>query len=382
MTAGDAREGGPNIAEIPSVRGGQRAAEAVPERLWYKLLHVRLASTAMTTLLLTAALVFAASWAGSGLMTRWLRRRLILDHPVERSSHARPVPKGCGVAVTAVLLLAWLDLAVAGLAPPETLLACCLTFALAALSWLNDVSNLPASLRLAAHLLVAAVGLLALPDRGQVFQGLLPEGLDQAATVLLWTWFMNMFNFMDGIDGITAVETGAIGFGLAFVAALTGIASGGYLLLVVALAAAALGFLPWNWHPARVFLGDAGSVPLGFAAGWLLLQLASRGYWASALLLPLYYLADATVTLLLRLARGKAIWRAHKDHFYQRALAPDGDHAAVALWILAGNLGLVGAAVMAVWYPKPALALGATVAAALLAKLTLRARRPPVAAPS
>jgi len=328
----------------------------------------------MTTLLLTAVLVFAASWAASGLMTGWLRRRLILDHPVERSSHAQPVPKGCGVAVTAVLLLAWLGLAVAGLAPPETLLACCLAFALAALSWLNDVTDLPPALRLVVHLLIATVGLLTLPDRGQVFQGLLSRDLDQAATVLLWTWFLNLFNFMDGIDGITAVETGTIGMGLAVVAALTGIASG-YALLAVALAAAGLGFLPWNWHPARVFLGDAGSVPLGFAAGWLLLLLASRGFWAPALLLPLYYLADATLTLLRRLARGEAIWRAHKGHFYQRALAPDGNHAAVALSILAGNLGLVGAAVLAVWRPVPALALGAAIAAALLLKLALRGRR-------
>jgi len=331
----------------------------------------------MTTLLATAVLVFAASWAGSGLMTTWLRRRMILDHPAARSSHGAPVPKGGGVAVTAVLLLTWLGLAIADLAPPETLLVCCLAFALAALSWFNDVTDLPAAPRLAAHLLIAAVGLLALPDRGHVFQGLLPEDLDQAATVLLWAWFMNLFNFMDGIDGITAVETGAIGFGLAFVGALTGIASGGYLLLVVALAAAALGFLPWNWHPARVFLGDAGSVPLGFAAGWLLLLLAGRGYWASALLLPLYYLADATLTLLLRLARGEAVWRAHKTHFYQRALAPDGDHGTVALWILAGNLGLVAAAVMAVWHPEPALALGAAIATALLLKLALRGRRAP-----
>jgi UDP-N-acetylmuramyl pentapeptide phosphotransferase/UDP-N-acetylglucosamine-1-phosphate transferase len=121
-------------------------------------------------------------------------------------------------------------------------------------------------------------------------------------------------------------------------------------------------------------------VPLGFAAGWLLLLLASRGYWASALLLPLYYLADASLTLLRRIARGEPVWRAHKSHFYQRALAPDGDHAAVALWILAGNLCLVGAAVMAVWHPEPALALGAAITAALLLKLALRGRRAPVAA--
>jgi UDP-N-acetylmuramyl pentapeptide phosphotransferase/UDP-N-acetylglucosamine-1-phosphate transferase len=343
--------------------------------------HALPGSLEMTTLLPTAVLVLAASWAGSGLMTSWLRRRLILDHPVERSSHALPVPKGCGVAVTGVLLLAWLELAITGQVPPETMLVCGLGFALAALSWLNDVTELPAILRLAVHLLIAAVGLLALPDRGQVFQGLLPADLDEAATVLLWTWFMNLFNFMDGIDGITAVETGAIGFGLAFVAALTGIASGGYLLLVVALAAAILGFLPWNWHPARVFLGDVGSVPLGFAAGWLLLLLASRGYWASALLLPLYYLADASLTLLLRLARREAIWRPHKSHFYQRAVAPDGDHAAVALWILAGDLGLVGAAVMAIWYRETALALGVAITTALLLRLALRARRQPAAAP-
>src|SRR5260370_16646317 len=204
------------------------------------------------------------------------------------------------------------------------MLVCGLASALAALSWLNDVTPLPPALRLAVHLLIATVGLLTLPDRGQVFQGLLPADLDQAATVLVWAWLMNLFNFMGGIDGITAVETGAIGFGLAFVAALTGIASGGYLLLVVALSAAVLGFLPWNWHPARVFLGDAGSVPLGFATGWLLLLLAGRGLWASALLLPLYYLADAALTLLRRLPRREAVWRPPKGPFYQPALAPAG----------------------------------------------------------
>ena len=334
----------------------------------------------MTRLLLTTILVALASWAGTGAMTIWLRRRMILDHPVERSSHARPVPKGAGVAVTGVLLLAWLGFSVAGLAPPETPLICCLAFALTALSWFDDVTELPVALRLVTHLLIAAVGLLALPDRGRVFQGLLPVGIDEGATVLLWAWFMNLFNFMDGIDGITVVETTAIGFGLALVAALTGMGSDGYLPLGVALAAAALGFLPWNWHPARVFLGDTGSVPLGFAAGWLLLLLAGRDYWASALLLPLYYLADATLTLLMRLIRGEAVWRAHRGHFYQRALAPDGDHGAVALWILAADLGLIAAAAAAIWYPEPALATGAVLAAALLIKLAHRGRQARVAA--
>ena len=329
----------------------------------------------MTALMLLTVLVFAASWAGTGLVTRWLQRRMILDHPVERSSHDQPVPKGGGLAVVSAVLVAWLGLAAANMAPAETPLICCLGFALAALSWINDLTHIPAPLRLGFHLLIATAGLLALPDGGRIFQGLLRPDIDAVATVLLWTWFLNLFNFMDGIDGITATETASIGFGLAFVSALTGIASGGYLLLVVALAAAALAFLPTNWHRASIFLGDVGSVPLGFMTGWLLLLLAERGYWASALLLPLYYLADATLTLMAGIASGERIWRAHKRHFYQRAIRPDGNHGAVVRWILAGNLGLVGAAVLAIWEPIPALGFGGVITAALLVALDRRGRR-------
>ncbi|HUN47725.1 MAG TPA: glycosyltransferase family 4 protein [Stellaceae bacterium] len=325
-------------------------------------------------LLLLALLVFLASCAGSWVVMRWLKRRLILDHPVERSSHAEPVPKGSGIAVVTVLLAGWLWLGTTGASPPETLLICCLAFALGSLSWLNDVTHLPAALRLVVHLLIAFVGLQALPDRGQIFQGLLPVRADEIATLLLWTWFLNLFNFMDGIDGITTVETVAIGCGLAAVAVLTGVGSGGYLALVVALAAAMLGFLPWNWHPAKVFLGDVGSVPLGFVVGWLLLLLAGRGFWAPALLLPLYYLADATLTLARRLLKGERVWQAHRSHFYQRGLGRDRNHATVSILILICDLGLVGAAVLSLWSPALGIVLGVLLIAGLLALLDWRAR--------
>ncbi|MGH6797963.1 MAG: hypothetical protein ACREDI_06220, partial [Roseiarcus sp.] len=137
----------------------------------------------MTALLLVAVLTFALSWAGTGAITRWLVHRMILDHPVERSSHDRPVPKGSGAAVVPALLVVWIGLSAAGAAPPEVLLIACLAFALAALSWLNDVTDLPALLRLAAHLLIAGFGLLALPDRGHLLQGLAPEAIDDAVAV-------------------------------------------------------------------------------------------------------------------------------------------------------------------------------------------------------
>jgi len=326
-------------------------------------------------ILAIAVLVAAASGAGTGLLMLWLRRRMILDHPVERSSHEKPVPKGGGAAVVTALLAGWVALAVLGVAPSGTLIVCTLGFVLAALSWINDVAHIPAALRLGVHLLVAAVGLTTLPGRGHVFQGLLPPAWDDAAAVLLWAWFLNLYNFMDGIDGITVVETCAIAAGLLCIALLTGIAPGATTPFAALLAAAVLGFLPWNWHKAKIFLGDVGSVPLGFLAGWLLLGLAGSGMWAPPLVLALYYLADATVTLAHRLAAGEKVWQAHRSHFYQRALGSDGNHAAVALIVLAGDIALIGAAVVAISEPAFGVALGALFTAGLLFTLDWRGRR-------
>jgi UDP-N-acetylmuramyl pentapeptide phosphotransferase/UDP-N-acetylglucosamine-1-phosphate transferase len=123
--------------------------------------------------------------------------------------------------------------------------------------------------------------------------------------VLLWVWFLNLFNFMDGIDGIDASEAAAIGLGLMLVAD----ADPSIAAPAAVIAAAALGFLVWNWAPARIFLGDVGSVPLGYLLGFLLYELALRGSWQAALILPAYFLADATLTLLRRLCAASACGR-------------------------------------------------------------------------
>jgi UDP-N-acetylmuramyl pentapeptide phosphotransferase/UDP-N-acetylglucosamine-1-phosphate transferase len=326
---------------------------------------------------LAAAVVLAVTLPLTGLVARWLERRAILDRPVERSSHAVPVPRGGGLALVPVLVVVWLVLAAAGIVPAAAAGVAGLAAALALVSWLDDLRDLPAALRFLAHAAAALVGIACLPHGALVFQGVLPPLADRAAAVVLWVWFVNLFNFMDGIDGITGVETIAIAAGVTLALVVAGDGAGGLAILAPTLAAAAAGFLRWNWHPARIFLGDVGSVPLGFLLGFLLLGLAARGWWAPALILPLYYLTDATVTLARRLLRGEAVWRAHREHFYQRALAPDGDHAAVARLILAGDLVLVGLAVLALADPWPALALAAATVAGLLAILARRARRAP-----
>ena len=121
---------------------------------------------------------------------------------------------------------------------------------------------------------------------------------------------------MDGIDGIAGIQTLSIGLGIYIIGAINMPfdASHGQALV---LAAAAIGFLAWNWHPARIFLGDVGSIPMGFLVGWLLLNLASNGFWQAALILQFYYLVDSTLTLIKRIMKGMVVWQPHKEHFYQ-----------------------------------------------------------------
>ncbi len=307
--------------------------------------------------------------AATGLVLRYLRAREILDHPNERSSHDRAVPRGGGIAVMAVVAAGWCLLGWWRGDGYDLFAIAAIAAVLAAASFIDDLRGLPALQRLVLQTLAVALGCLLLPHT-PVFQGLLPPLADRLAAGFCWLWFINLFNFMDGIDGITAVEAGCIGIGIGLVTATTGVAMDLTSPAVIA-AGAAVGFGFWNWRPAKIFLGDVGSVGLGFLLGWLLLSLAASGQWPAALLLPLYYLADATWTLARRMVRGEVFWRAHRSHFYQYAVRRCGDHGRVALSILGCNVVLIGAALWAgfdtgnlsFW---PALALGGVAVALLL----------------
>lgn len=286
---------------------------------------------------------FLASFALTGLAVRlvlgYLRHRQILDHPNERSSHTRPTPRGGGLAVTPVILLGWLLLGATGLMLSGQWVVMGGALALLILSWRDDRVSLPARTRLLVHLAAVAAGLYALPARELIFQGWLPLWADRTLAALLWIWFLNLYNFMDGIDGITGIETLCIAGGLWWMSASQPQAA--------VLAGASVGFLMWNWHPAKIFLGDSGSVPLGYLLGWLLLRMAGDGLWAPALILPAYYLADATITITKRALRREKIWQAHRQHFYQRAVQGGSSHARVSVMILLADLALVEAAHLA-----------------------------------
>jgi UDP-N-acetylmuramyl pentapeptide phosphotransferase/UDP-N-acetylglucosamine-1-phosphate transferase len=325
---------------------------------------------------LAIAVIIAAGIAaclGTRALIPLLRRAAVLDRPNERSSHVIPTPRGGGIAVIGASLAAWLVLVAAGAAPLSLLAVIAAAAALAAISWLDDLRDLSPALRLGVQCAAVSLGVVAALPEGAVFQGWLPAPLDRAAVALLWLWFVNLYNFMDGIDGMAGGETAAIGLGLALLAAI-GVGHDPRLASLAvpaaAIAAAAIGFLVWNWAPARIFLGDVGSVPLGYLLGFLLLAAAAQGYWTIALILPLYFLADATITLLRRLLRGERVWLPHREHFYQQAVRRGGSHAAVVRRVLAANAVLIAAGWIAETVSAVAgLALAAVVVLTLLASL-------------
>jgi len=290
-----------------------------------------------------AVAAFAASCIGTRALIAVLQRAAVLDLPNERSSHAAPTPRGGGLAVVAAIAAAWLVLCASGPVAPASLVVAAGMIGLAAVSWADDLRSRPASLRLLAQFVAVTAGIWVLPG-GPVFQGWLPPGLDAAASAVIWVWFVNLFNFMDGIDGIDGSEAAAIGVGLLLIAGFGIGRDPGIAGLGAAIAAAALGFLVWNWAPAKIFLGDVGSVPLGYILGFLLLELAVRGWWKAAIILPLYFFADATLTLLRRLLRGERVWQAHREHFYQRAVQRGLTHDAVVLRVIAADIVLIGCA--------------------------------------
>jgi len=317
-------------------------------------------------ILLLAGAVFSFVIVATPRLADQLNRRGILDHPNERSSHTTPTARGGGIVILAGLVGAWLLIGwrePTMLAPILVVIASALV--LAVISWVDDLRSLPALPRLAAQAVAVFVVLTVAPLPGPVFGGLLPASLDGLAAGLLWIWFINLYNFMDGIDGIATVEATAIGFGIAAAGKIAGLALT-LPALGLSLGAACLGFLRWNWHPARIFLGDVGSVPLGFVIGWLLLWLAAEGEWAATLILPLYFFADATWTLVRRAASGASIWAAHKDHLYQQAYRRGLRHDQITGIVLVSDLFLVALACVSARGQISAALLGAIAAVGLL----------------
>ena len=246
--------------------------------------------------------VFAATAVLSAILWKAAPRLRLLAHPNPRSSHTMPTPSGGGCAFV-VAIVGWLTL-FAGDFPPAPVLAVG-GLAVAAIGLVDDVRDVFPALRLGCHLVIAVLCVSAL---------LTPNWPLAVACAIGLAWWLNLYNFMDGIDGIAASQAAAYGIGVLLLAE-----SSQAQPFATVLIAAAAGFLLFNWAPAKLFMGDVGSGFLGFVTGLFALWLALAGELppvASAILLLTFWF-DATYTLIVRIVTGQAFASAHRSHLYQ-----------------------------------------------------------------
>lgn len=304
---------------------------------------------------LPALAALVVSHASLWVLLSPLGRRLMLDHPNARSLHARPVPRSGGIAIAAGVAA---GAAMSNALSPDGIgVTLGVAGALAVVSLADDIFTLPTLLRLAAHLAAAgaAVGLVTGVS----------EPLQFVLLALAVAWYANLYNFMDGSDGL-AGGMAVFGFGAYAWAA----HQAGHAALTTAgasIAVASLAFLLVNFHPARLFMGDVGSVPLGFLAGALGVLGWRDGVWPLwfPVLVFAPFVCDATLTLAKRLLRRERVWRAHKDHYYQRLVRMGFGHRGAA-WIEYAAMAGCAATALLFRAAEPEIQAGALGAAAIV----------------
>ena len=278
----------------------------------------------VTPVLASWAALTAVSAGLSGaliLVLKPILARHLLAHPNARSSHKAATPQGAGLAVMAALLAVCGSAILLGVAvPPPSLIPILAGAAvLTVIGALDDVHALAVSWRLFAQALVAFAIVFLLPPDFRILPDLLPAMVERVLLALGVIGFINAVNFLDGLDWMTVVQVVPITLGVAVLCNLDLVPSTvGFLAL--ALLGATLGFAVFNKHPAQIFLGDAGSLPIGLVLAYLLLYVA-EAHIVSAILMALYTLTDSIVTFSRRLLAGEKVFEAHRAHFYQRAVA-------------------------------------------------------------
>jgi Fuc2NAc and GlcNAc transferase len=320
-----------------------------------------------------AIAAFALAWAITGLVRRYALARSVVDVPNHRSSHSEPTPRGGGLAIAIATLAGGGALGALEIVPRGLALAFVGGGALiATVGWLDDHHPLRARVRL---VVLWAVGWIGAPRTVDLGVGSIPLGpFGGVLAVLGIVWFTNLFNFMDGIDGLAGGE--AVIVGLAAGALLLMRGAQGPAGLAFLIAGASAGFLVWNWAPARIFMGDVGSGLLGFH--FAVLAVAADGAGAVPLLAWIVlcgvFVFDATVTLVRRALRGERLQDAHRSHAYQRVLAVGWGHARVSGAVLMLDLVLALLALTAVQVPR-LLPLCFAAGAAVLMAVYLRIER-------
>jgi Fuc2NAc and GlcNAc transferase len=296
----------------------------------------------MVMILNLLIIVFFMTWALTWLVKRYAIAKQMVDIPNFRSSHKNPTPRGGGVAFVGVFLITNLCLMYLKIIYwPGSFLLLGAVFLVAIIGFYDDRSQLVAKWRFMGQFAASIIALYAIgyiPDI-VFFHWTLHQGyLVNVCAAIYLVWMLNLYNFMDGIDGLASIEAISVCLGVSFLYWLTGNSSA--MILPLILSSALTGFLYWNFPPARIFMGDVGSSFLGFIFGVMSLQslfIGEQFLWSWLILLGVF-IADATITLFYRLIQGEKVYLAHCTHAYQHAAKLAKNHLPVTLGVLLINL--------------------------------------------
>jgi Fuc2NAc and GlcNAc transferase len=282
------------------------------------------------------------AFAVTGLYRRYAVARGVIDLPTNRSSHVHPTPRGGGISIVLCVLGASAAALMRGAIPAQLVIAVCGLGALIAVAGLiDDHVALSAKWRFLVQTFAAVTVVWMLGGMGHLTFGATQIQLGvigDVVAVLFLVWLTNLFNFMDGIDGIAGVESATVAFSAGVLLWLSGQADQALLMSIVG--AASLGFLVWNWPPAKIFMGDVGSGFLGFAFGAMAIAThanKSLDIWVWLVILGVF-VVDATLTLIRRVMRGERFYEAHRSHAYQHAASRLGSHKPVTLAVAGINI--------------------------------------------
>lgn len=321
--------------------------------------------------------ITAISYVITLKVIRYAMKKGVIDTPNERSSHIIPTPRGGGLSIVLLTLIGTLVIVIAKVLPIKTGLALLIGgSAVGLVGWIDDKRHLGAGIRFLIHMtssLWAVIMLGGLPPLHMAFINIESIIILFCLATVGIVWSINLYNFMDGIDGLAGIQAVCVGIGSGILLTLYGEISLAYCMYV--LGAAALGFLVLNWHPAKIFMGDVCSGFIGFYIAAIAIASCNN----SAMPLPLWiiimavFIIDATATLIYRIIKRYPIFEAHCTHVYQLATRNGLSHNRVALTVGIIDCILIGIAYIGFMYPTYAGSIMAiTLAVVFLAWLLLR----------
>ncbi len=287
----------------------------------------------MKSSLLVASLllvIIAISWFAIARLIDHLLARDIVDRPNHRTLHQGAIPRGGGLVIITMLIITLFVIALLSARPQLFVCLAGLVFAWAGLSWWDDRADLSPKFRIIIQLVICIFTVSALGWVSHLYSVNL-FWLGPVLSVIGLLWMANLYNFMDGLDGLAASQTIIACITLAFWFLVLGDLE--LSLTCAILAASSYGFLLWNWSPAKIFMGDVGSISLGAFFGTIFIVGVTRFNLSIISFFGLFavFIADATVTICIRVWRREKIWLPHRQHFYQRLANAGYAHSSIAL---------------------------------------------------